>query len=417
MVSSCELRFDEVSVAEQKAIVPDDFIYLFQESDRRIVYRNGPDGDDVEIVVRYVAPRAVVLHRLDLAGHTEVQARKAFEAWLNGERESYAEYVRTSGGWADVIAAELSRFNYCEWKRRLKNVLLTRYQLDPTRDVYIDEIDRCMRSPDDAWIFFSDDLTSIRAMLDAMTDVHEVSLDISELINGGWIGPTEKICDNRRAPNAQRRSALQPTVIIAEGGTDIAVLKRSLARLHPYLTDYVTFFDYDGSSADGGADYLVKFLRAFAATRMNTPILAVFDNDAAGNDAFSRATRLALPNNIRVTRLPDIELARAYPTLGPQGQHEIDINGQAVSIELFLGVHNLRAGKEFLSPIVWGSYVQGIGRYQGALQDKRAVLTHFLADTAEHDDGVDYRRRFPELVALWDHILRLLRPSIEDLNV
>jgi len=37
MTSTCEIKFDNISIAEQKETVPDDFIYLFQESDRRVI--------------------------------------------------------------------------------------------------------------------------------------------------------------------------------------------------------------------------------------------------------------------------------------------------------------------------------------------------------------------------------------------
>ena len=179
---------------------------------------------------------------------------------------------------------------------------------------------------------------------------------------------------------------MQPTVIIAEGSTDILVFRRSLQRLYPYLTDYITFFDYEGSNPDGGASYVVKFLRAFAAARINTPILAIFDNDAIGVEAFNAARALPLPDHIQVTLLPDIELARSYPTLGPQGGHNVDINGTAVSIELYLGRHNLTKDDGNLKPIVWANYVSKVDRYQGALQDKAGVLARFLKDTEVHDD-------------------------------
>ncbi len=94
----------------------------------------------------------------------------------------------------------------------------------------------------------------------------------------------------------------------------------------------------------------MKFLRAFAAARINTLILAVFDNDAVGLEALKTARGLALPENIRVAALPDIELARSYPTIGPQGMHEMDINGCAVSIELFLGRHNISGQDGSLIP-------------------------------------------------------------------
>jgi hypothetical protein len=197
-------------------------------------------------------------------------------------------------------------------------------------------------------------------------------------------------------------------VIIAEGSTDILVLKRSLQRLYPYLTDYITFFDYEGSRPDGGATYVVRFLRAFAAARINTSILAVFDNDAEGLAAFSAATSLSLPDHIKITRLPNIELARSYPTFGPQGSHPVDVNGKAVGIELFLGRHNITMEDGTLIPIVWSSYVDKAQVYQGALRDKALVFSRFTRDTEVHDEAVDYRKRFPELVMLWEHIFSLL---------
>ena len=46
MTSACELKFDDISIAEQKESVPDDFIYLFQESDRGVVQRAGVGEED-----------------------------------------------------------------------------------------------------------------------------------------------------------------------------------------------------------------------------------------------------------------------------------------------------------------------------------------------------------------------------------
>jgi hypothetical protein len=411
MVSSCELRFDDISIAEQKAYVPDEFIYLFQESDRRVVRHTSADDEGEEPDIGYFAPRAVILHRLDLAGYTAERACQSFESWLDQERETYAGYAADGSDWADPMAAELKGFNYEEWKRRVKDVLVTRYEFTRPRDVYVDEIDRSMRDLDQKWLFFGDDpLVAIRAMLEALADVQEVSLDIGPLISGGWIEADARICKERRAPDAQWRSVLHPTVIIAEGSTDILILTRSLQRLYPYLTEYITFFDYEGSKPDGGASYVVKFLRAFAAARINTPILAVFDNDAAGLEAFNAAQSLFLPDHIAVTRLPDIELGRSYPTLGPQGTHDVDVNGKAVSIELFLGRHNLTQEDGTLIPIVWSNYLNKVQLYQGAIQDKSAALARFLEDTETHDESVNYRARYPELVALWEHIFTVLKP-------
>jgi hypothetical protein len=305
----------------------------------------------------------------------------------------------------------LKHFGYEQWKERVREVLTTRYDFSRPHDVFVDEIDRRMRDLDHTWLFFDADwLIGLRALLDAMPNVKEISLDIGGLIYAGWIKAEQKICKERRSPDAQWRSVLQPTVIIAEGSTDIAVLRRSLERLYPHLTDYISFFDYEGSKPDGGASYILKFLRAFSAARINTPILALFDNDAVGLDALNAARDLSLPSHIKTTSLPDIELARSYPTLGPQGKHSVDVNGKAVSIELFLGRPNLTGQDGNLIPVVWSAYVQRVQSYQGAIDGKDGVLTRFLADTRLHDETIDYSDKYPELAQLWEHIFSLLRP-------
>lgn len=228
------------------------------------------------------------------------------------ERETYSQYEKDGEDWASDTAAALCGLNYEEWKSRVKEVLLTRYDFDRPRDEYKDEIDSRMRDhTGESWLFYAGYdhiLPVIRSMLEALPDIHQVSLDIGPLIDGGWIDRNDKICEYRRAPNVQWKSILQAAVIIAEGSTDVIVLKRALQRLYPYLSEYIAFFDYDVPNIDGGASYLVKFLRAFAAARINTNILGIFDNDAAGVEAFRTASRFPLPDNIRVTRLPEIEL-------------------------------------------------------------------------------------------------------------
>jgi HEPN/Toprim N-terminal domain 1 len=409
MVSSCELRFDDISILSQKAHVPDAFIYLFQENDRTVI--SEMVGDETCETVAYIASREVVLRRLDFAGYTSQRAEKDFNSWLQEEQETFRSYAKDSSGWAIPALTAIEKLTYAEWKVRARDVLLTRYDFERPRRECIDEIDRNMRdSFSESWLFYGDNIFStLRSMLEALPDIHDVVLDIGDLINAGWIDPDDRICEIRRAPNAYGRSILEPAVIITEGSTDIIVLKRGLQRIYPHLTDYITFFDYEGSSVDGGASYLVKFLRAFAAARISTLIVAVFDNDAVGLEALKTASQLSLPENIRVTKYPDIDLARAYPTIGPQGMSEMDINGQAVSIELFLGCHNISDEEGRLFPVVWSNYVSSVKRYQGNIQDKRSALENFLKDTEFHDSNIDYSGRFPEMVALWEHIFTFIR--------
>jgi hypothetical protein len=407
MGSSCELKFDEISLLSQKSYVPDEFVCLFQESDRR----EAPETQEEGITIGYFAPREVVRQRLDLLGYTIEYARSHFQKWLEQERERYREYEEDHGGeWASETAEALRSFNYEEWMSRTRDVLLTRFDFTRPSHEYKDEIDRQMRSLQDGWLFYDANvLPIVRSMLEALPEVCEVSLDIGDLVAGGYIGDQEKLCETRRTPDLQSRSDLQPTVILAEGSTDITVLKRSLQRLYPYLTDYFAFFDYEAPHVDGGTSYLVKFLRAFAAARINTNIVAIFDNDAVGLDAYNLASHPPLPPNIKVTKLPDIELARSYPTIGPQGEHRIDVNGKAASIELFLGRHNLSTDDGVLTPVIWNNYLTAARRYQGAINDKRRVFERFLEETSKEGQYDYYRTLFPELVVLWEHIFGLVR--------
>jgi hypothetical protein len=415
MGSSCELSFDAISLLSQKSYVPDEFVCLFQESDRR----ESPETDEESVSIGYFAPPQVVRQRLDLLGYTLDYGRQHFQKWLEQERQTYREYEEDEGGnWASETVAALQALNYEEWLSRARDVLLTRYDFSRPRDEYKDEIDRRMRDLQDNWLFYdANALPIIRSLLEVFPEVREVALDIGDLVGGGYLDADEKLCEARRTPDLQTRSDLQPTVILAEGSTDITVLKRSLQRLYPYLTDYFAFFDYEAPHVDGGTSYLVKFLRAFAAARINTNIIAIFDNDAVGLDAFNLASSPPLPANIKVTRLPDIELARSYPTIGPQGEHKIDINGKAASMELFLGRHNLSTEDGALTPVIWNNYLHAARRYQGAINDKRRVLEQFLKETSEEKNFDYYRVRFPELVVLWEHIFGLVREPQREIRL
>jgi hypothetical protein len=107
----------------------------------------------------------------------------------------------------------------------------------------------------------------------------------------------------RRAEDPFKPRPLAPTVVLAEGSSDIRILQRSLAVLFPERQDYFAFFNHAELSVDGGTAYLVKFLKAFAAARAPFRMIAVFDNDTAGIQAFRQASALGL----RHTTCPLVE--------------------------------------------------------------------------------------------------------------
>jgi hypothetical protein len=155
---------------------------------------------------------------------------------------------------------------------------------------------------------------------------------------------------------------------------------------------------------------VVKFLKAFAAARVPANIVAMFDNDAAGLAAYRQALSLNLPDNMTCIHLPDIELARAYPTIGPQGSHDADINGRACGIELYLGRSALLSN-DALRPVRWTGYNHRTDTYQGEVDEKEAVQTAFLAAMQDPSSIID--TDYPEMQLIWHTILEAIARTAE----
>lgn len=378
---------------------------LFQE-DERLSVQNGAYLNEEREITTYQTSRANVLLRLDVMGVTLDQAKQDFEVWLAEKRRFYEELE-----WAKETRDALASFSLEEWMRRVPGVLRKRYETD--RGEPKDEIEREMldSSYDGGWLFFSssDARYVYRLILEACPEVEKITLDISDLVIGGYLDRDVRLCAEARAPDAMERPILEPVIIMGEGKTDIRVLQESLNALYPSVREMFSFFDHDTLNVDGGANFLLKFLKALSAARMPLRIIAIFDNDAAGNQEFESAKSLALPTNVTVMRLPDIPLARSYPTIGPQGEHRVDINGRAVGIELFMGQHNLLDAEGRLRPVRWTHYYSATDTYQGEVSDKALVQKAFFEDIRLRRSPNDARIAYSELDLLWQTVFAALR--------
>jgi hypothetical protein len=404
MGTYCAIKFDDIDITSTKSVLPESYVSLFQESDRLVTH--DPDYEQDEI--NYVVSRAVIIQRLDLLGFTSEAARTSFDRWHRDEIAKYTEYSEDEeGDWADSNLALLKTFSFDAWRVSLRAALKYRYESDHKPS---DPIKAMMCDTQENWLLWvADERFVLRAMLDELTDVKQITLDTAGLIQGGYIDGSEGLLDRIRTQAALAKPILGPAVIIGEGVNDTAVLRAALIALYPETKDYFSFFDHSELSVDGGASYLVKFLRAFGTARIATRLIGVFDNDAAGGEAFLEATRLRLPENIVPYKLPDIELARAYPTVGPQGLHNVDVNGRAASIELYLGRHNLTGIDGQLTPVHWSGPTGKTGNYQGAIQNKAEVGKAFLKDIRAARSTDECRERYPELVTIWSGIFSALQ--------
>jgi len=408
MGSYCAISFDKMEIAASKSAIPDEFAALFQEADRDS--RLQPGDDPEETSYRYTAARLKLLQRLSLLGATSEAAAHAFDQWRSTELETWGEYARE--GWGQDQLQALQTLTLSEWNRRIPDVLATRYNSGDHQ--FTDLIDRKLRDLDDEWVWFDGyfSLLNIRCLLDACPEVGEVSLDISELVANGYYTTDRPLETEARRSVFEAYNPLTPTLILAEGSSDIAVLRRGLEMFHPELLDYFSFFNHAELKVDGGANYLVKFLKAFAGANMTMRMLAVFDNDVAGRQALKAASALNLPPNILVTHLPESEVAKAFPTIGPQGEHMMDVNGLAAGIEMYLGEDGLTVSGK-LRPVRWTGYVAAADAYQGEVDGKTEVTQRFYALLAEIYDRDAARRAFPDLERIWEHIIDVVEAAAE----
>ncbi len=84
--------------------------------------------------------------------------------------------------------------------------------------------------------------------------------------------------------------------------------------------------------------------------------------------------------------LPELEQFRSFPTYGPQGIMNADINKRAAAIECYL---DLSAG-ELPPQVVWTNYKKELGIYQGALENKEAYTKTFLKQTGQNIAAGEY---------------------------
>lgn len=182
---------------------------------------------------------------------------------------------------------------------------------------------------------------------------------------------------------------VEKIIVLVEGTSDKDILEFSMEKIYPHLSDLFYFMDFDdenGGKRDGGTSYVVKNLKTFYFSKINSKFIAIFDNDAEGYQ--SKCTLLneikSWPNNFRILLYPELKLFHTYPTLAPNGKIITDdINKKACSIELYLPDNIIKENGEFY-PIEWESrkkikIVDGKEEalYQGVISQKDDIKRKF----------------------------------------
>ena len=241
---------------------------------------------------------------------------------------------------------------------------------------------------DDYWLgFLGTDIRSlVRLACELVDENGDVVQDITDLVEGGYYSADEPVCNNAIASLTRNHPENASRIILTEGSTDREFLQGSLALLYPHLAGYYSFLDFEGTRSQGGAGHLASLVKAFAGAGITDRIIAVFDNDTAAKEATRSLEQLDLPSNIAIVKYPDLEFLRSYPTLGPGGRSDLDVNGVAASLELYLGRDVLlRDGS--LSPVQWRGYSEAVAKYQGEVMHKRDIHDAYRRKLARCKDA------------------------------
>jgi hypothetical protein len=333
-------------------------------------------------VVKFRAPGEWIAARLDLMGLTPSMVYGTLESQLSDR----LAFLRTNAT-MPIVNAEMREL--CNQEFAFLSSLSVRDWIKRLGDAPSGDPEGVFREVGSRrWFidFFRywDERLALRAVLLSFPS-SEVVLDITDLELGGWLDSARSgtMAWDAVAAIGGMFSMHSPVVVLTEGRTDAEFLKAGLEILYPHLTDLIRFLDYDQKN-EGGAGFLVRMVRAFAAAGIANRVIALFDNDSAATDALRVLDLEKLPPHIRVCRYPALKFAESYPTLGPPredlpegGRALANVNGLAGSIELYLGKDVLTGDDGRLRPIQWKSHLTAISRYQGEVVEKSIIHEAF----------------------------------------
>lgn len=344
---------------------------------------------------------------LDILGFTTQKAQETFEKSKQEKLDFLEEYSvedelinykdqYTFENWTDAVhkyARILSNdiFNSkCEY---------TNLEKSRSEQKNISEKEVCDSLPygDSSYWGISHEYASweiFRVILEAFDNEDEVIVDYTDLYDGGWCDekPEEELFD------------VPKTIVLTEGKYDVEVIKESLELLYPYMSKFYSFMDFSTFNVQGSTNFLTHYLKAFISARIENKIIALYDNDSAGLAEIESLKTIKIPQNVRVMHLPDIDIAKHYPTKGPTGDEDANINGRACSIELYLGIDILQEDKEFM-PVKWTGYIDKVQSYQGEIFDKQMVQKKFNEKVKRaKKEGISDLDNWKEMIRLLNSI-------------
>ena len=337
------------------------------------------DGDEEKVeAVYYVAPIGIVRDRLELSGYTLSTAKSAFITCMNAKVEQYSEYAaqRDEEFWKPQIAL-LNGLNADQWLSALRHIREAGLAEPESRQGPFNGtlVDYMLKY--DWYGYSSVDLrVPLRLAIEICTESDNMVYDLTDLTSSGYYSADDDFVALASGWTAAEHAATSKVIILTEGRSDRWIISESIKVLYPHLIDYFTFMDFELSRVEGGTSALAGMVKSFAGAGIVNKVLAIFDNDTAGESAVRSLNQISLPTNIRIMRLPMFEALSDYPTIGPSGMTSMDVNGMAASIVLYLGADVLSEDGK-LSPVQWTGYDTACKKYQGEVLNKKRIHERF----------------------------------------
>ncbi|MGA5308687.1 HEPN/Toprim-associated domain-containing protein [Micromonospora taraxaci] len=393
------LTSGRVTLLRGRNYVPDKVMALFRESDRRVdrdllreyeslTEENEIDPRRFDRMIGYEISTSAFLARLALMGFDPTSTRREVLRYLSEELEGEVEseedeYVFRSR-WETSVKAQVGSV------RALLNRVIAwvkshdGWSVRPRSRDSLDSF--CHDIWEDITEGYDDPRFALALLSTGLRKASIVRLELTRLMQGGWMERDELL-----ATTAQRRMKAETAssgqiIVVTEGSTDAHLIRTALKLVAPEIADYYSFLDFHSTDAPGGVDRVVSLTRGLAAAGVMNRVLAVLDNDCAGRLGERALLTSSLPDTFGVMRLPDVSVAEAYPSLGPDGQSFHNVNGRACTIEFMFGRDVLeQAHGGELPPVRWKSFIQPLNDYQGEVLEKRKIQ-QVLRSTLESEN-------------------------------
>ena len=412
MGSYAQCLLGNMVIGVSKNDIDPELISLFDEKDKVVLDSFTPDistnlssyssdfrEDPNFRVVYYETTREKIRDRLDVMGYTLDTSKIAFQHWIDLEKESIIRSITHWENGKNNIPKSL--LNLYEKKSQVLSKL--------TPDLWLKNLDTIQSlglesanfqggesGQDNIYIDFMlstgffgysgyDICVPLRLAIEICNDAQKLIYDLTDLIAAGYFEVEEDFLEYGSYIETEKFASKSKIIVLTEGKTDSWILSESMRVLYPHLTKYFTFLDFDNTRYGGGVGNLINSVKAFSGAGIVNNVVALFDNDTAAQAACRSLHHIQLPSNITVRMLPKIDLLDNYPTIGPTGITNMNVNGIAGSIELYLGEDVLKIDGKNFTPVQWIGYDKILKKYQGEVTEKDQLHSRFKEKLATHN--------------------------------